>query len=81
MIRDTIISSNQESNLQISPTATIFSISNGSLALTMSSINARDKAYAQDPECKLILEFLEDPSKITNTSFQSVHHKLRQPIH
>ena len=78
--RNSVLSTNIDQSLPVAPAATAFSMLNGATSIPIPSPEAWRLAYMSDPECKLVMAFLDDPSTITNKNLQTVHHRLRQPL-
>lgn len=77
---NSMLSTNIDQSLPAAPVATDFAMLNDATYIPIPSPEAWRLAYMSDPECKLVMELLDDPFTITNKNLQTVHHSLRQPL-
>lgn len=78
--RNSMLSPNIDHDQHTAPAVTVFNILNGCTSIHIPSLEAWILAYADNPECKLVMEFIDNLSNIKNRNLQYVHHHISQPL-
>jgi hypothetical protein len=68
-------------NAQSAPATTAISFLNGATSIKLPTPATWHKAYLDDPETKIMIDMITNPSTITKPNLLLIHYAYRQPMH